>query len=156
MKTLVTYFSAEAGVTKSVAEKIAKATDGTSFEITPKNPYTEADLKWVNPFSRCNREKLGRKDVPVAKKVEDFKSYDVVYIGFPIWYGAAPNVVNTFCQDYKWFGKKVVLFATSGGSGIGKSAEKLAPYIEGADIVADKLIKNGNDVEELVNSVCFA
>lgn len=154
MKTLVTYFSAEAGVTKSVAEKIANATDGTSFEIKPKEPYTEADLKWVNPFARCNREKLGRKDVPVVGKIDDFKSYDVVYIGFPIWYGIAPNVVSTFCKEYKWFGKKVVLFATSGGSDMGRSAEKLAPYIEGADIIADKLIRSSEDIDSLLNNVC--
>ena len=88
-----------------------------------------------------------KKEVPVASKVEDFAKYDVVYIGFPIWYGCAPNVVNTFCNAYDWTGKKVCLFATSGGSGIGKSAEKLMPYVKGAEIVDARLIKSAEDLK---------
>jgi hypothetical protein len=81
--------------------------------------------------------------------VADFTSYDTVYIGFPIWYGCAPNVVNTFCKGYDWSGKKVVVFATSGGSGIGKTAEKLQPYVNGAEIVSAKLVKNATEIEVL-------
>ena len=140
MSTLVTYFSAEAGRTKKVAEDLAKKLGADLFEITPEKPYTAADLRYMNPMARCNREKFGKKDVPVSGVVEHFSEYDTVYVGFPIWYGAAPNVVNTFCKAYDWTGKKVHAFATSGGSGIGKTAEKLAPYVKGAASVDAKLV----------------
>ncbi len=135
-KTLVTYFSVE-GNTAKVAEKLASAIGAEIYEIKPRDPYTAADIRWTNPMARCNREKLGKKDVPIHGKVEDFDSYDVVFIGFPIWYACAPNVVNTFVKGYDWTGKKVALFATSGGSGIGRSAEKLAPYMSGKGSIVD-------------------
>ena len=128
---LVTYFSA-GGVTAAVAQRLAEAIGADIFEIKPQKPYTRADINWMNPLSRCNKEKAGKKDVPVQGHVEDMDQYDTVFIGFPIWYGCAPNVVNTFCKGYSMAGKKIAAFATSGGSGIGKTAEKLAPYVEGA------------------------
>ena len=130
MKVLAAYFSAS-GTTTAVAEAIAKETGAELFEIRPEKPYTDADLKWTNPLARCNREKLGKKDVPVAGKVEDFEGYDLVFLGFPIWYYGAPNVIQTFCKGYDWSGKKLALFATSGGSDIGKTAERLKPYLPG-------------------------
>ncbi len=146
MSTLVTFFSAE-GTTKRVAEEFAKETGADLFEIVPDPPYTAADIKWTNPLARCNREKLGKKDVPVRGKVADFDKYDVVYIGFPIWYGSAPNVVNTFCKGYDWTGKKVYAFATSGGSGIGRSAEKLSPYVKGAAEVDAILVRSASELK---------
>ena len=146
MKTLVTYFSAESGRTAGVAKDLADRKGADLFEIIPEKIYTKADLNWMNPLARCNREHAMKKDVPVAKEVEDFNQYDTVYIGFPIWYGCAPNVVNTFCKAYNWTGKKVYIFATSGGSGIGKTAEKLSPYIEGAEIMNAKLVSSGAEV----------
>ena len=146
MSTLVTYFSAEAGRTKNVAEDLAKKLGADLFEITPEKPYTAADLRYMNPMARCNREKFGKKDVPVSGVVEHFSEYDTVYVGFPIWYGAAPNVVNTFCKGYDWTGKKVHAFATSGGSGIGKTAEKLAPYVKGAVSVDAKLVHSAQEL----------
>ena len=146
MSTLVTYFSAEAGRTKKVAEDLAKKLGADLFEITPEKPYTAADLRYMNPMARCNREKFGKKDVPVSGVVEHFSEYDTVYVGFPIWYGAAPNVVNTFCKAYDWTGKKVHAFATSGGSGIGKTAEKLAPYVKGAASVDAKLVHSAQEL----------
>jgi len=140
MKPLVIYFSAE-GNTAKVAKKIAEDKDADIFEIVPEEPYSKADLRWINPIARCNREKFGKKDVPVVGNVENFAEYDTVYIGFPIWYGCAPNVVNTFCKAYDWTGKKIYVFATSGGSGIGKTAEKLQPYVNGGEIADAKLIK---------------
>ena len=134
MKTLVTFFSAS-GITAEAARALAKAIGADLFEIVPERPYSEADINWKNPLARCNKEKFGKKDVPVAGSIEDFNQYDVVFIGFPIWYGAAPNVVNTFAKGYDWKGKKIGIFATSGGSGIGKTAAKLQPYVEGAEIV---------------------
>ena len=134
MNTLVVYFSAS-GTTARVAEALAKASGADLFEIRPEKPYSNADLNWKNPLARCNKEKLGKKDVPVAGSIENFENYDIVFLGFPIWYGCAPNVVNTFAKAYDWTGKKVGIFATSGGSGIGKTAVKLKPYMEGAEII---------------------
>ena len=148
MKTLVAYFSAESGRTAGVAEKLAAAIGADLFEIKPEKPYSAADLNYMNPISRCNREFLGKKDVPVAGKIENFADYKKVLIGFPIWYGCAPNVVNTFCSGYDWSGKKVAAFATSGGSGIGKTAQKLTPYVKGAEVV-DARVVNNVGVEEL-------
>jgi menaquinone-dependent protoporphyrinogen IX oxidase len=93
---------------------------------------------------------LGRKDVPVEGRIAAFDQYDIVLIGFPIWYGAAPNVVNTFCKSYQWNGKRVFAFATSGGSGIGRTAEKLAPHVKGAASVDAKLVHSAEEVKEWV------
>ena len=122
-KRLVAYFSAS-GVTKGLAEKLAEAIEADIFEIAPVEPYTEADLKWTNPLARCNREKAGKKDVAIKETVQDMDSYETLYIGFPIWYWAAPNIINTFVKQYDLSGKKIVLFATSGGSNIGKSRDR--------------------------------
>ncbi|WP_026521523.1 flavodoxin [Butyrivibrio sp. VCB2001] len=145
MSTLVTFFSAE-GTTKAVAEEFAKKIGADCFEIVPTELYTKADINYLNPLSRCNKEQVGKKDVPVKGKVEDFDKYDVIYIGFPIWYAAAPRVIYTFCKDYNWEGKKVYAFATSGGSGIGKTAEKLGEYIKGAAVLDAKLVHNADEV----------
>ncbi len=147
MKTLVLYFSAE-GTTAKVAKELAAAKQADLFEIKPEEPYSKADLRWMNPLARCNREKFGKKEVPVTGAIEKFAEYEKVYVGFPIWYGCAPNVVNTFCKAYDWSGKKVVVFATSGGSGIGKSGEKLQPYVTGAEILTAKLVKSAEDLKE--------
>ena len=148
MKKLVTYCSAS-GVTKKVAEQLAEAVQADLFEIVPEKPYTEAELNWRNPVSRCNREFFGKKDVPVAGKVERIEEYDVIYVGFPIWYGVAPNVVNTFLKGYDLSGKKIAVFATSGGSGIGKTAEKLEPYVKGAEIVRAERVPADVSAEDL-------
>ena len=145
MKTLVVYFSAE-GHTARVAREFAESIGADVIEIVPEEPYTDADINWRNPLSRCNKEKFGKKDVPVAGRVETFGDYDTVYIGFPIWYGCAPNVVNTFCKDYDWTGKTVRIFATSGGSGIGRTAEKLQPYVKGAEAKDAKLVRSAADL----------
>ena len=152
MKTLITYFSAE-GTTAKVAKDLAADSGADIFEIKPEKPYSAADIKWTNPLARCNREKIGKKDVSVIGTVEDFAGYDTVLIGFPIWYGAAPNVVNTFCKGYDWSGKRVYAFATSGGSGIGKTAEKLKPYVRGAASVDAKLVRSAAEVKSWLKSL---
>ncbi len=134
-KKLVAYFSAE-GTTGAVAKRLAGAVGADLFEIVPEKPYTAADIKWTNPLARCNREKIGKKDVPVSGKAEGFGEYDEVFLGFPIWYYGAPNVVATFVKGYDWSGKKIALFATSGGSDMGKTAEKLAPAFNGKGKIA--------------------
>ena len=149
MNMLVVYFSAE-GTTAKVAKAFSERMKADLFEIVPEKPYSAADIKWTNPLARCNREKFGKKYVPVNGRIENFSDYDTVVIGFPIWYGAAPNVVNTFCKGYDWSGKRVFAFATSGGSGIGKTAEKLKPYLKGAEAVDARLVHTEREVAEWV------
>ena len=148
MKALITYFSV-GGTTKHVAEMAAKELGMDVYEIQPLHPYTAADVRYTNPLARCNKEKFGKRDVPVAGKIENFADYDEVFLGFPIWYGAAPNVINTFCKGYEWTGKRVYAFATSGGSGIGKTAEKLKPFVKGAVAVTADLVKSAIELEAL-------
>ena len=143
----MTYFSAQ-GTTAKVAKELAEHLNADLFEIKPLHPYTDADLRYTNPLARCNKEKFGRKDVPVEGKVSNFAEYDEVFIGFPIWYGSAPNVVNSFCKEYNWAGKRVYAFATSGGSGIGKTAEKLKPYVRGAISVTADLVSSADDLAD--------
>ncbi len=145
MATLVTYFSAE-GTTAKVAKDYAESINADVFEIVPQEPYTKADINYMNPISRCNREQLGGKDVPVAGSIENFDKYDTVYIGFPIWYGQAPRVIHTFARGYDWTGKMVHLFATSGGSGIGKTSDKLSPSLKGVLSVDAKLVHNASEI----------
>ena len=142
-KKLVAYFSAS-GVTAKLAKKLAEAIDADLFEIKPVEPYSEADQNWKNPLARCNKEKIGKKDVPVSGIVENMDEYDTVYLGFPIWYWAAPNVVNTFVKQYDFSHKKVMLFATSGGSDMGKTAEKLQPYLGSEAEIVDAKVMNEN------------
>ena len=149
MKTLVAYFSAQ-GTTAALARELASKTGADLFEIVPREPYSAADITWTNPLARCNREKIGKKDVPVAGTVADWESYDRVYLGFPIWYYGAPNVVNTFCKGYDWQGKRVALFATSGGSGIGRTVEKLRPYVAGGEIVKAEVIRGGKTLDDIL------
>jgi flavodoxin len=155
-KTIVCYFSAE-GSTAKVASALSKITGAELFEIKPVTPYTKADINWKNPLSRCNKEKIGKKDVPIEGKVDSFDEYDTIYLGFPIWYYGAPNIINTFVKDYDWTGKKIVLFATSGGSDLKKTAEKLAPYLKGEyTIISQKLVKPSDtsaDLKEWVASI---
>lgn len=145
MATLVTYFSAE-GTTAKVAKDYAESINADIFEIVPQEPYTKADINYMNPISRCNREQLGGKDVPVAGSIENFDKYDTVYIGFPIWYGQAPRVIHTFARGYDWTGKMVHLFATSGGSGIGKTSDKLSPSLKGMLSVDAKLVHDASEI----------
>ncbi len=148
-KSLVTWFSAE-GTTARVAKKLAEVIGADVFEIVPEKPYTAADIRWTNPLARCNKEMLGKKDVPVAGKIENFEEYDTVFIGFPIWYGGAPNVIKTFAKAYDWSGKKIALFATSGGSGMGKTAAKFAPALNGkGEIAGAKLFSPAAGPNEL-------
>ena len=148
-KKLVAYFSAS-GVTAKLAKTLAEAIEGELFEIVPETPYTAADVNWKNPLSRCNKEKVGKKDVPIKNKAEKMDSFDTLFIGFPIWYWAAPNIINTFVKQYDLSGKKIVLFATSGGSDIGKTADKLKPYLsEGAEIIDAKVLNGNQSMDSL-------
>ena len=127
-------------ISKIPAKRVAEAADADLFEIKPVDPYTDADLRWTNPLARCNREKIGKKDVPIANKVENFDQYDMIYIGFPVWYYAEPNIIDTFVKSYDFSGKKVALFATSGGSDIAKAPGKMQPLMKG-EIVGARLFR---------------
>ena len=120
-KTLVAYFSAT-GTTGAVAKNLAEATGGTLYEIKPEVRYTDADLDWRDKASRSSVEMQDLSSRPaIVKDLADADSYDVIYIGFPVWWGTAPTLVNTFVEAYGFKGKTVILFATSGGSGIEKA-----------------------------------
>ena len=129
-KVMVAYFSAS-GVTAGVADRLAKAIGAELFEIKPEQIYTDADLDWRNKQSRSSVEMNDRASRPaIVSKVDNMAQYDVVFVGFPIWWYREPSIIDTFMEAYDFSGKTVVPFATSGGSGIGplgKNMQKLAP-----------------------------
>ncbi len=148
MKTLVAYFSAS-GITKSVAEKIANVVDATLYEIKPEAPYTEADLDWRDKNSRSSVEMNDLSSRPaIIKDLEDADSYDVIYIGYPIWWYTAPTIINTFIEAYKFEGKTIIPFATSGSSSITKSVEDLKNSYPNIDWKEGKLL-NGATLESV-------
>ncbi len=148
MNALVAYFSAE-GTTARLALALSQITGADLFEIKPEQAYSAADINWKNPLARCNMEKIGKKDVPVQGQVSNWEKYDLVYLGFPIWYYGAPNIIQTFCKAYDWSGKSVSIFATSGGSEIGKTAEKLMPYMSGASLLGAKVFRGTEELRSL-------
>ena len=142
MKKLITYFST-AGTTKERAEQLASVTGGDVKEIKPAKVYSRADLDWTDPNSRCSREHDDASARPaLADGKMDLSGYDVVYIGFPIWWGEAPRVINTFIESNDFTGKKVALFATSAETGIDQAEAKLKETYPKLDIVAAKLLNS--------------
>lgn len=123
-KTVVAYFSAT-GTTKAVAEKLAKENKADLYRIEPKDVYTEADLDWRDKQSRSSLEMKDKKSRPELKKSKSLAAYDVIYIGYPIWWNLAPRVINTFIEQASLEGKTVIPFATSGGSTIDNSVKVL-------------------------------
>ena len=120
-KTLVAYFSAS-GATERLANTLADAAGGELYEIKPASPYTNADLNWNNKQSRSSVEMKDEKSRPeISGRVEDMARYDTMFVGFPIWWYQAPRIIETFLESYDFSGRKVVAFATSGGSGLGKT-----------------------------------
>lgn len=131
-KTLVAYFSAS-GVTANLAKKLASAVSGDLHEIQAEQPYTSADLDWTNKKSRSSVEMNDKSFRPsIANKVEKMEQYDVIYVGFPIWWYVAPTIINTFLEQYNFNGKIVVPFATSGSSGMGNTNAELKNSCAGA------------------------
>ena len=126
MKTLVAYFSAT-GTTEAVAKNLAEVTGGTLYEIKPEVKYTAADLDWRNKESRSSVEMQDKNSRPaIVKDLKDAGSYDVIYIGFPVWWYTAPTIINTFIEAYGFEGKTAIFFATSGGSSIDKANKDFA------------------------------
>ena len=146
-KKLVTYFSAS-GVTKKVAEMISEVSGYELYEIKPKQAYTKADLNWMDKNSRSSVEMKDKKFRPeiITKDIE-MSDYDEIILGFPIWWYVAPTIINTFLEAYDFSGKKITLFATSGGSGFGNTVKELQPSAPNADIVEGKLLNNANKQE---------
>ena len=154
-KTLVAYFSAS-GTTRKIAEMIAEAGDFSLYEITPKELYTSDDLNWMNKKSRSSMEMSNKKIRPEITDTDaHIKDYDTILLGFPIWWYVAPTIVNTFLEKYDFSGKKIVLFATSGGSGFGNTVKELKPSAPGAEIVEGKLLNRANkqEIEKWVKSL---
>ena len=154
-KRLVAYFSAS-GVTKKVAEMVAKAADCDLYEITPKVPYTTADLNWMDKKSRSSVEMSDKSIRPeIAGADLGVSAYDEILIGFPIWWYVAPTIINTFLESHDFAGKKIILFATSGGSGFGNTVKELQPSAPGAEIVEGRVLNRATQqqiktwVEEL-------
>lgn len=148
MKKLVAYFSAS-GTTKNAAIQLAKAVGADLFEIRPAVPYTSADLDWTNQKSRSSIEMNDPGSRPeIAERVANMDAYDTVFIGFPIWWYVAPTIINTFVESYDFSGKALIPFATSGGSGLGKTADVLKPLCsETAKWLPGKMLNRTSDRE---------
>ena len=148
-KTLVAYFSAS-GTTAKVAKKMAEAIGADLFEIKPETPYSGADLNWQNKNSRSSVEMNDRSSRPaIAVKVADMPQYDVVFVGFPVWWYREPSIIDTFMESYDFAGKTVIPFATSGGSGLGDSAANMQKLAKGAKVVNGKRFSGSASAEEL-------
>ena len=148
-KKLVAYFSAS-GVTGKVAKTLAAAINADLFQIEPVTPYTDADLNWNDPQSRSSVEMQDKTFRPQVKnKVEKMEDYDTVFVGFPIWWYVAPTIINTFLESYDLTGKTIIPFATSGGSDIGKTNERLASSCKGAKLMDGKVFKGSVGHQEL-------
>ncbi len=144
-KKLVAYFSAS-GTTKNVAERLAKAADADLFEIRPVTPYTDADLNWRDAESRSTKEKNDRSIRPeIAEKLSDVSGYDTIFIGFPIWWYTAPNIISTFLEQYDFSGKTMIPFATSGGSGMDSVTEDLEKVCPNAKWNVGRLLNRASD-----------
>ena len=154
-KTLVAYFSAS-GVTKKTAEKLAATAKADIYEIKPAVPYTKADLNWMDKKSRSSVEMGDKSFRPeIVKDGLVLNQYDTVLIGFPIWWYVAPTIINTFLEAYDFSGKKIVLFATSGGSGFGNTVKELQSSAPDAVITEGRLLNRGTkqEISEWVNSL---
>lgn len=148
-KTLVAYFSAS-GVTGKVAKELAQAANADLYEIKPEVPYTKADLNWMDKNARSTIEMNDPNSRPaIVGKVDNIRQYEVVFIGFPIWWYVAPTIINTFLESYDFSEKTIIPFATSGGSGMGKTNEKLNPSCKGAVLLDGKVLNGSVSKDEL-------
>ncbi|HCB10790.1 MAG TPA: flavodoxin [Cyanobacteria bacterium UBA11991] len=149
-KILVAYFSAT-GTTKEVAQNLAKAADADIYEIKSVVPYTDADLNWMDKNARSTVEMKDKSSRPEIVE-DDFSvdKYDVIFLGFPIWWYVAPTIINTFLEQHDFSNKKIILFATSGGSRFGKTVEDLKASVDASvQIVEGGILNGAPDVEYL-------
>ena len=146
-KKLVAYFSAS-GVTADIAKKLAKVANADLFEIKPEVPYTTADLDWTNKKSRSTIEMSDPASRPAIKeKLANMADYDVVFVGFPIWWYVAPTIIDTFLESYDFCGKTIVPFATSGSSGMGKTVATLEKVAPNAKFKAGKMLNRASETD---------
>ena len=152
-KVLVAYFSVT-GNTKNVAKKIADVLSSDLHEIVPKVSYTAEDLNWKDKESRSTKEMNDKSYRPeISDQVEDMETYDTIYLGYPIWWGVAPTIVNTFLEKYDLDGKNIITFATSGSSAMGDSTKELKVSAKGADFIEGQILKKDVSNEELKSFV---
>lgn len=148
-KALVAYFSAS-GVTKRLSDNLAEAIGADIFEIVPEKLYTDADLNWQDQNSRSSVEMKDRSCRPViSSRVEDMAKYEVVFVGFPVWWYREPSIIDTFAEAYDFAGKTIIPFATSGSSGIGDSGKNLAELAKGAKVEEGKRFSANASTDEL-------
>ena len=149
-KKLVVYFSAS-GVTAKVADMLADAIGADIHEIQPKVPYTKADLSWMNKKSRSSVEMNNKEIRPeISESNVRIGDYDVVFLGFPIWWYVAPTIINTFLEQYDFSGKTIILFATSGGSKFGKTVEELKVSVStDTEIIEGKLLNGRQSIASI-------
>jgi len=151
-KTLVAYFSAS-GVTRKVAEALAEAAGADLYEIKPKVLYTKADLDWRDKNSRSSVEMGDKTSRPaIADTDANIGGYDVVFVGFPIWWHIAPGIINTFLESYDFAGKTIVPFATSGSSGIGETVANLTGSVDASTTIVDGKMLNGKQTKESLSA----
>lgn len=153
-KALVAFFSAS-GTTKLTAERLARAAGADLYEIKPETPYTKADLNWMDKKSRSSVEMSDKSfRPPLADKSADIESRDTIFLGFPIWWYVAPTIVNTFLESYDFSGKRIVLFATSGSSGMGNTASELRPSVSNDTVIEEmgvlNRVKSDDEMKSLV------
>ena len=154
-KKLVAYFSA-GGTTRKVAEMIAETLESDLYEIVPKQPYSKAELNWMDKKSRSSVEMSDKKFRPeIADTDASIDKYDEIILGFPIWWYVAPTIINTFLEKYDFSGKRIVLFATSGGSGFGNTVSELKPSAPDAEIVEGKVLNKAakKEIAEWIKSI---
>ena len=148
-KTLVAYFSAS-GVTKKVAENLAKAAGADLFEIVPEQIYTSADLNWMDKKSRSSAEMNDRNARPAfSGRVDDLKQYSHVFVGVPVWWYREPSIIDTFIESYDWDGITVIPLCTSGGSGIGDAGKNMEALGKGSKVLVGKRLSSGASEGEL-------
>lgn len=150
MKTLVAYFSAT-GTTGVVATELAKAINADIYEIVPEIPYTNDDLNWREKSSRSSVEMEDESSRPAigGTRIENMDQYDLIFLGGPVWWYRLSHIINTFLESYDFTGKKIVLFATSGSSGLGKSAELLKYSAPGAEIINGAVLNGNKSIDDL-------
>ncbi|MBC6719202.1 MULTISPECIES: flavodoxin [unclassified Treponema] len=150
-KKLVAFFSVT-GKTSYAAHMLAEASGADLYEIKPVKPYTRADLDWMDKRSRTSREMSDPSFRPeIAGGDAHISDYDVIFIGFPVWWSIAPSIINTFVESYNFSGKKIVLFATAGGSGFGfdKAISNLQKSAPKAKIIGSKVLNGEQDPASL-------
>ena len=149
---LVAYFSAS-GITRNVAQALSEAANADLYEIKPQVPYTKADLDWTDKKSRSSIEMQDKAFRPaIADKNANIDAYDVIFIGFPIWWYSAPTIINTFLESYDFAGKTLILFATSGSSGFSETVAHLKGSVDASTTITEGKILNGKQTKESLMS----